>query len=111
MTAVFTVGQALTACGLGADYAAPYLGRLEDAGQPGLPLFRDMAKVLVTGGATTRLLVASLRSVQPVVDLAVLGLDTFTINPRVAAELLDCRLTEQAAAEFQRAALAMGDES
>ena len=33
MTAVYTVAQALAASALGAEYAAPYLGRMNDAGR------------------------------------------------------------------------------
>jgi transaldolase len=111
LTAVYTPGQVLAAAGLGAAYAAPYLGRLDDAGRDGRDTVLGMAALLRATGSPLRLLAASLRSAAAVVDLARAGLDTFTIGPRVAADLLAEPLTRAAADDFLRAALSMGDES
>lgn len=109
MTAVYAPGQVLAAAGLGAAYAAPYLGRLDDAGHDGAATVLTMHKILAGSGSGTRLLTASLRTAEQVVDLAAAGLDTFTFGARVAAELLVSDLTGSAAADFQRAAKTMGD--
>lgn len=111
LTAVYTPGQVLAAAGLGAAYAAPYLGRLDDAGQDGAAAILTMHRVLTGAGSATRLLTASLRTAQQIIDLAAAGLDTFTFGAPVAAELLESDLTTAAAADFLRAALAMGDKS
>ncbi len=110
MTAVYTPGQVLLAAGFGAAYAAPYLGRMLDAGQPGRDIVLAMHEILKTTGGASRLLVASLRQAAQVVDLAQLGLDTFTFGAAVAAELFTSDLTDQAAAQFQAAALDMGGQ-
>ncbi|MBM4129998.1 transaldolase [bacterium] len=104
MTAVYAPGQVLAAAALGAAYAAPYLGRLEDAGRDGAGTLLMMREVLAGTGAATRLLAASLRSADRVVDLARAGLDTFTFGPAVAEALLRDELATAAAAEFARAA-------
>jgi len=104
MTAVYTPGQVLAAAGLGAAYAAPYVGRLDDAGLDGTAVVAAMQNLLVTTGSATRLLTASLRRPEKVVELAGLGLDTFTFGPSVAEALLASDLTAAAAADFQRAA-------
>jgi transaldolase len=109
LTAVYTPGQVLAAAGLGADYAAPYLGRLDDAGQDGPATIEAMKNILSGTGTATRLLVASLRSVQQVIELAVKGLDTFTFGTKVARELITSDLTSAAASDFQRAAESMSD--
>ena len=111
LTAVYTPGQVLLAAGLGAAYAAPYLGRLVDAGQDGPGTVLAMQDILRRSRSSTRLLTASLRSAAQVVDLVVLGLDTFTFGTRVAAELVAAELTTAAAADFQRAAEAMGKQT
>ena len=111
LTAVYTPGQVMAAAGLGASYAAPYLGRLNDAGQEGATTVLAMHDILTRTGSQTRLLTASLRTAQQVVDLASRGLDTFTFGRRVADQLLASDLTNAAAADFQRAAEAMGEES
>jgi transaldolase len=111
LTAVYTPGQVMAAASLGAAYAAPYLGRLDDAGQDGAAVVLNMHDILTRTGSRTRLLTASLRTVEQIVDLAAKGLDTFTFGPGVADQLLVSDLTSAAAIDFQRAAEAMGDES
>jgi transaldolase len=104
MTAVYDPGQVLAAAALGAAYAAPYLGRLDDAGRDGRKVLLAMQAILKGTGTGTRLLAASLRGAERVVELARAGLDTFTFGPEVAAALLHDELSEAAAAEFARAA-------
>lgn len=106
LTAVYAEGQVLAAAGLGAAYAAPYLGRLEDAGRDGRAVLLRMQALARQGGL--RLLAASLRGADRVVDLAAAGLDTFTCGPAVAAALVEDPLTAAAAADFLRAARAGG---
>ena len=107
MTAVYSPGQVMAAAGMDATYAAPYLGRLDDAGRDGLSILTAMREILIMSGSTTRLLVASLRSGEQVIDLARRGFDTFTFGPAVAEALLAEDLTRTAAQDFQRAAEAM----
>jgi len=111
VTAVYSPGQVVAAAGFGAAYAAPYLGRLSDAGRDGPAAIIAMHEILIRTGSSTRLLTASIRSAGLVVDLARLGLDTFTFGPGVCEELLSETLTDKAAADFQRAAKLMGDDS
>ncbi len=111
LTAVFTAGQVMASASLGACYAAPYFGRLEEAGQDGTAKLMTMKEILTRSGSKTRLLTASLRTAEQVVDLAARGLDTFTFGTRVAADLVASSLTRKATADFQRAAEAMGGDS
>lgn len=108
MTAVYTPGQILAAASLGAAYAAPYVGRLDDAGQDGPATVLGMQGILVKTGSETRLLNASLRTPEMVVRLAAAGMDTFTFSSEVADGLLESDLAAAAAADFQRAAEAAG---
>jgi transaldolase len=106
LTAVYNPGQLLAAAAAGAAYAAPYLGRLEDAGRDGRDTVLAMDAILRGTGAGTRLLVASLRDADRIIDLARQGLDTFTFGPEVAAALLQDDLADEAAAAFEAAAAA-----
>lgn len=107
LTAVYNTGQVLAAAALGAHYAAPYLGRLDDLGRDGTPEVIAMHELLRGTDNPTRLLVASLRDWDKVVELAWEGLDTFTFGPAVAAAMLDDEDTDEAAAEFLAAARRM----
>ena len=104
LTAVFNPGQILAAAALGAAYAAPYLGRLDDAGRDGLAQILAMHRILTGSASPVRLLVASLRRPEQVVTLAAEGLDTFTLAPDLVEPLLLDKLTEEAAAAFAKAA-------
>lgn len=86
-TAVHALEQAHFAAQLGAAYAAPYLGRLQDAGIDGLARIAEM-QALVAGSAT-RLLVASVRTRDAYLALLRIGVGAVTIPPRLFAELID----------------------
>ncbi|MET3179296.1 UNVERIFIED_ORG: transaldolase [Variovorax guangxiensis] len=89
-TAVYAPEQAHFAAQLGAAYAAPYLGRLEDSGVDGLALIAQMqALVAQRPSSGTRLLVASIRSREAYLSLLKLGVGAITIPPRLFSELLD----------------------
>jgi len=97
-TAVYVLEQAHFAAQLGAAYAAPYLGRLEDAGVDGLALIAQMQSVLQ--GSGTRLLVASVRTRDAYLALLRIGVGAITIPPRLFAELVDHESTIAAERAF-----------
>ena len=92
-TAVYALEQAHFAAQLGAAYAAPYLGRLNDAGVDGLALIGRMQALVAASGSPMRLLVASIRSRQAYLDLLALGVGAITIPPALFTELMDHEAT------------------
>ncbi len=104
MTAVYTVAQALIAGALGAEYAAPYLGRMTDAGHDGFAEIAAMARIARAQGSCMRILVASLRRTDDIVRLAGEGLDTFTFNPKLVAGFFSDRAAAEAVEAFEAAA-------
>lgn len=101
LTAVYDPKQIFVAKALGAEFAAPYFGRMHEAGLPALDRLEQM---LVISGGAPRILVASLRSTEQMVALAMRGLDCFTLAPDMAKSLLLDPMTEEAAAAFEAAA-------
>lgn len=97
-TAVYVLEQAHFAVQLGAAYAAPYLGRLQDAGVDGLALIAQMQSLVA--GSATRLLVASVRSREAYLALLRIGVGAVTIPPRLFAELVDHDATLAAQRDF-----------
>ena len=97
-TAVYVLEQAHFAVQLGAAYAAPYLGRLEDAGVDALALIAQMQSAVQTSG--TRLLVASVRTREAYLALLRIGVGAITIPPRLFAELVDHEATLAAERAF-----------
>jgi transaldolase len=87
LTAVYDPGQAIVAAAAGATYIAPYLGRLNDAGRQGITEVVAMHEVLSATHSTTKVLVASIRTVPDMVALASEGVDCFTMAPAVVLRL------------------------
>lgn len=108
MTACYARHQVVTASSLGAEYVAPYLGRMSDSGKDGVEECAAMQRVAEGLGDGTRVLVASIRHANQMAELAADGCDTFTFSPAVCEQLFGEALTESASQDFERAAAAMG---
>jgi len=104
LTACYGREQALVAASVGAEYLAPYLGRMDDAGKDGMAECRAMQATVDGLGSTTRIFVASIRTPDQLASLAAAGLDSFTFSPAIARALFDVPLTVAAAAAFEDAA-------
>jgi transaldolase len=109
LTACYSSHQAFLSAGVGAEYLAPYLGRMCDAGKDGMKECMRMQDIVDGVGSDTRILVASIRDVESMCKLAESGMDTYTFSPDVARMLFDEPLTEKAAADFEAAATRMGN--
>jgi TalC/MipB family fructose-6-phosphate aldolase len=103
LTAIYDPGQAMIAAAAGATYIAPYLGRLNDAGRQGVAEVVAMHEVLVATGSTTKVLLASIRSVPDMVAVARHGVDCFTMAPAVAEQFFTDPTTADAARTFEEA--------
>ena len=111
LTGLVAAHQAVSAVGVGADYAAPYLSRIPASapGRDGRLEVGAMQAVVENLDARTRILVASVKAVEDVVVLATQGLSTFALGPALLGELLGSEAaTEAAAAEFEAAARQLG---
>lgn len=107
LTAIYAVHQVLIAAAIGANYAAPYLGRINDSGRDGLAELTAMQQALDGVGSSTRLLSASIRNVSDISTLAIQGVDTFTFSTAIAQSLFNVSETIAATADFERAAQKM----
>jgi len=108
LTGVYAASQIAIADALGAKYAAPYLGRMNDAGRDGFGEITTMQRMVDNLGSDLRVVVASLRSAPDIARLAADGLSVFTLSPTIATEMMSDPLTEQAAIDFESAARDMG---
>ena len=73
VTLCFSAVQALLAAKAGASYISPFLGRLDDGGQDGMELVREIRAIYDQYGFKTQLLAASIRSALHVRDAALAG--------------------------------------
>lgn len=106
ITAVYSVAQALAAASIGAQYIAPYLGRLRDAGVDGDALIPQMQAVCA--GSATNVLAASLRSADDITGLRLAGVPYFTAAPDVLDQVLFHEVSDSSALEFEAAMARIG---
>lgn len=101
ITAVYSVAQALVAASIGAQYIAPYLGRMRDAGMDADRIIPEMQEVCA--GSGTNVLLASLRSPEDIVAMRLAGIGMFTAAPDVLDRMLGHDVSASSAAEFEAA--------
>ena len=94
VTLCFSAVQALLAAKAGATYISPFLGRLDDGGQDGMGLIREIRAIYDNYGYDTEILAASIRTAAHVRDAALAGADCATIPPAVFRALYRHVLTD-----------------
>lgn len=94
VTLVFSSNQAVLAAKAGAKYVSPFIGRLDDIGQDGMGLIREIHQIFQNYKFKTQLLVASIRHPVHVVDAAKIGADVVTLPPDVLGKMLKHPLTD-----------------
>ena len=67
VTLIFSAAQAVLAAKAGATYVSPFVGRLDDQSVAGLEVVRSISELYRIYGVETKVLSASIRSVQRVV--------------------------------------------
>ena len=94
ITLCFSVSQAILAAKSGAYFISPFVGRIDDLGGDGLGLIRDIRTVYSNYGFATKILAASIRSPQHVVEVAKSGADIATLPVKVFRQLFSHPLTD-----------------
>ena len=94
VTLCFSPNQALLAAKAGAWCVSPFIGRLDDISQHGMELIRDIVTIFRNYQYKTKVLVASVRGPQHVVEAAKIGGDICTIPFTVFKQLVQHPLTD-----------------
>ncbi|MCL4308285.1 MAG: fructose-6-phosphate aldolase [Candidatus Thermoplasmatota archaeon] len=100
MTLVFSANQALLAAKVGAAYVSPFIGRLDDQGEVGMELIRDIVAIYSNYRFSTEILVASVRHPVHVLEAAKLGAHIATMPYAVMEKLVQHPLTDLGLARF-----------
>jgi transaldolase len=101
VTLCFSAAQALLAAKAGAAFISPFVGRLDDVGQDGMGLIRDIVTIYRNYPALgTEVLVASVRHPIHVVEAAKIGAHVATVPPSVLRALFNHPLTDKGLAAF-----------
>ncbi|MEO0137036.1 MAG: fructose-6-phosphate aldolase [candidate division WOR-3 bacterium] len=100
MTLVFSPNQALLATKAGAAYVSPFVGRLDDIGNPGIEVVRDISTIYRNYNFKTKIIFASVRHPEHVRQAALLGVDICTIPYKVFIQLVKHSLTDDGITRF-----------
>src|SRR5262244_4454935 len=73
VTLVFSAPQAILAAKAGAYFVSPFVGRLDDIGENGMELIRDVVQIFSNYEFKTQVLVASIRNPVHVVEAGLAG--------------------------------------
>lgn len=87
-TAIYTPMQAFLAAKAGADYAAPYVNRIDNLGADGIATVKTIQNIFENSGLKTSILAASFKNTQQVQALCEYGVGACTVSPDVIQGLL-----------------------
>lgn len=94
VTLCFSPSQALIAAKAGAAYISPFVGRLDDISESGMQLIRDIVGIYDNYNFKTKVLVASVRHPDHIVQSAKAGAHVATMPYKVFKQLLKHPLTD-----------------
>lgn len=87
-TAIYTQMQAFLAGKAGADYAAPYVNRIDNLGADGIQTAKDIHDIFKRNNLKTEVLAASFKNSQQVLELCKHGVGAATISCDVIEGLI-----------------------
>ena len=100
VTLCFSPAQAILAAKAGATFISPFIGRLDDIAQNGMGLIEEITEIYANYDFKTQTLVASVRSVQHIVDAALAGAEVATIPPAILHAMYKHPLTDKGLEAF-----------
>jgi transaldolase len=100
VTLIFSSNQALLAAKAGASYVSPFIGRLDDAGQEGMTVIREIVQIFKNYDYQSEVLVASVRHPIHVIEAGKIGAHIVTLPPDILGKMLTHPLTDKGLSLF-----------
>jgi transaldolase len=101
VTLCFSANQALLAAKAGAAFVSPFVGRLDDVGEDGMAVVRDIRDIFDNyPDLGTEVLAASIRHPRHITEAALAGADVATVPPAVLKQIVNHPLTDKGLAKF-----------
>ena len=94
VTLIFSAVQAWLAAKAGASYVSPFVGRLDDIGNEGMQVVREIVDMFDNADYPAEVLVASVRNPIHVIEAARMGADIVTVPPAVVEQCFKHPLTD-----------------
>lgn len=102
VTLCFSANQALLAAKAGATFISPFLGRLDDINIDGTDLIEDIRTIYDNYHFETQILAASIRTVNHMTQVALIGADVATAPPNVIKTMANHVLTDKGLDAFMK---------
>jgi transaldolase len=99
-TLAFSANQALLAALAGATYVSPFVGRLDDIGNEGMDVVRDIVDIYKRHDLETKVIAASIRTTMHVTAAAKAGAHIATIPFTVLQQMFKHALTDAGVKRF-----------
>ncbi len=99
-TAIYSVQQGFFAALCGADYLAPYVNRIDAMGANGIAVVADLQNLINQQGLATKLLPASFKNTQQVLDILQLGVASITLPVDIAEQMMSHPAVQPAVDQF-----------
>lgn len=99
-TLVFSANQALLAARAGAAYVSPFVGRMDDIGNDGMQIVRDIVEIFRIHGIQTEVIAASIRHPNHVVKSALAGAHIATVPFKVLQAMVKHPMTDRGLEKF-----------
>jgi transaldolase len=100
VTLIFSANQAILAAKAGASYISPFIGRLDDGGQDGMELIREIIQIFRNYQFESKVLVASIRHPLHVIEAGKVGAHAVTLPPDVLRKMIMHPLTDKGLTAF-----------
>ncbi len=100
VTLIFSSNQALLAAKAGASYVSPFIGRLDDAGQEGMAVIKEIVQIFKNYDYQSEVLVASVRHPIHVIEAGRIGAHIVTLPPDILGKMLTHPLTDKGLSLF-----------
>lgn len=99
-TAIYTPQQAFLAGKAGADYAAPYVNRIDNMGLDGVAVTKRIHDLFQRNGLKTQVLAASFKNTRQILELIEYGVGASTATESVIAQLCKNETVDMAVDAF-----------
>ena len=100
-TGIYTPMQAYLAAKAGAEYAAPYVNRIDNLGNDGVQTTKKMQDIYVRNGLDTKILAAGFKNSQQVQELCEYGVSCITVASDVIENLIKNANVTTAVSDFE----------
>jgi transaldolase len=100
MTLVYSLSHVVLAAKAGVAYISPYVGRTDDHSLDGQRFIKEAMETIRNIGGQTKVIGASIRSPQIVVDLANIGVDAITMSFDTLKKMFQSPLTDIGLKQF-----------